>query len=390
MHFFKGSLSIFVFVAGIFIFGHFVPRAETASKDLILDRFPAEVSNSWEYRRTFYAVILDTASGDTLQENFMVDSLHSEFKQIDTVHSWECYKYVSRLFSGAHIYSDTAWFAHPDTSFLEIAYTTPTHAGPPLSSSGTLRLKFKERSFSGIDELKLYLYQMRGSGLMSTSSETSFWNPPKKLFVYPLAVGAKWISMLEPWKEEREVMAEEVVQVPAGTFATLRIDLRPIIKDLSPYQWISEQGVIKDSIYYDTSLVANQFGGIIGYWFGYDKYELVDQVTAVKEQGLDNGISSDFSLSQNYPNPFNPTTTIHYTVRSSPFTVHSPTPTSLIVYNILGQKVRTLMDELKKTGNYKVIWDGKDDQGQVVGSGIYFYRLKVDEYTETKKMLLLK
>ena len=97
-----------------------------------------------------------------------------------------------------------------------------------------------------------------------------------------------------------------------------------------------------------------------------------------------------FSLKQNYPNPFNPSTTIHFTVHGSQFTVSSPLPTSLKIYNILGQKVRSLVDEPTGRGSHEVIWDGKDDKGKELASGIYFYRLKVGKFSECKKMLLLK
>jgi hypothetical protein len=97
-----------------------------------------------------------------------------------------------------------------------------------------------------------------------------------------------------------------------------------------------------------------------------------------------------FVLSQNYPNPFNPLTTIHFRVDGSQFVVHSPLHTTLVIYNILGQKVRTLVDEERLPGEYKVIWDGRDERGKEVSSGIYFYQLKTKDYTDTKKMVLLK
>jgi YVTN family beta-propeller protein len=111
--------------------------------------------------------------------------------------------------------------------------------------------------------------------------------------------------------------------------------------------------------------------------------------TAVEEEEEGQVIPS-FALHQNYPNPFNPSTKIPFTVRGSPFLVHSPFLTTLKIYNILGQKVRTLVDEPKRAGSYEVIWDGKDGQGKEVVSGIYFYQLKAGDYTETKKMILLK
>jgi hypothetical protein len=116
-----------------------------------------------------------------------------------------------------------------------------------------------------------------------------------------------------------------------------------------------------------------------------------------------------FELEQNYPNPFNPSTTIHFTVRrpssavrspihttqdnaadGSQFTIHSPVRTTLKIYNILGETVKTLVDEFKSEGSYTVVWDGKDEKGSEVSSGIYFYRLKVGDYSEAKKMILLR
>jgi len=70
--------------------------------------------------------------------------------------------------------------------------------------------------------------------------------------------------------------------------------------------------------------------------------------------------------------------------------VHSPIYTTLKIYNILGQKVRTLVDEPKGAESFKVIWDGKDDEGEDVTSGIYFYQLSAEDRTRTKKMVLLR
>ena len=103
-------------------------------------------------------------------------------------------------------------------------------------------------------------------------------------------------------------------------------------------------------------------------------------------------IVNTFSLSQNYPNPFNPTTTIEYTIPTSPFL---PSPyqgegprerlTKLIVYNILGQQVKTLVNEVKAPGSYKVTFDASH-----LASGVYFYRLTAGDFVQTKKMILLR
>jgi len=107
------------------------------------------------------------------------------------------------------------------------------------------------------------------------------------------------------------------------------------------------------------------------------------------EDDLEN-IPSTFELYQNYPNPFNPTTRIPVAVHGSRKSVHGPIPTTLKIYNIRGQLVRTLLDQKFAPGEYKIVWDGKDCSGKEVSSGIYFYQLKVGEQAKTKKMVLIK
>ncbi|MFQ6031960.1 MAG: FlgD immunoglobulin-like domain containing protein, partial [Candidatus Zixiibacteriota bacterium] len=88
----------------------------------------------------------------------------------------------------------------------------------------------------------------------------------------------------------------------------------------------------------------------------------------------------DFSLGQNCPNPFNPTTSIQYSVMSDQF----PSHVTLKIYNVLGQEVRTLVDETTEPGFYTVTWDGRDSFGNGVASGVYFYRLTAGEFSQTR------
>jgi len=97
----------------------------------------------------------------------------------------------------------------------------------------------------------------------------------------------------------------------------------------------------------------------------------------------DNPLPYTFSLAQNYPNPFNPITNIKFTLGRS-------SHVNLAVYNILGQIVRQLTDEELTAGEHMVLWDGTDQQNRQVASGIYFYRLKTDHYTQSRKMILVK
>ncbi|NIM20733.1 MAG: T9SS type A sorting domain-containing protein [Candidatus Latescibacteria bacterium] len=88
-------------------------------------------------------------------------------------------------------------------------------------------------------------------------------------------------------------------------------------------------------------------------------------------------------LAQNYPNPFNPSTTIKYSIRERAHV-------SLNVYNVAGQLVRTLVNEEKPAGEYTKGWNGRSDAGESVSSGVYFYRIVSKNFTQTKKMILLK
>jgi hypothetical protein len=90
-----------------------------------------------------------------------------------------------------------------------------------------------------------------------------------------------------------------------------------------------------------------------------------------------------FSLSQNYPNPFNPQTQIKYAL---PYDCD----VKVSIYNILGRRVRVLVDEHQSAGYRSVHWDGKDEQGDDVASGIYFYKIQAGDFQKTKKMVLLK
>ena len=105
-------------------------------------------------------------------------------------------------------------------------------------------------------------------------------------------------------------------------------------------------------------------------------------VVDVEEESAEE-LPKDFALFQNYPNPFNLSTTISHSLPSR-------SHVTIIVYNIAGQQVATLVNEIKPAGSYHVDWDGRDQHGQTVASGVYLYELQAGEYADTKKMLLLK
>jgi hypothetical protein len=94
-------------------------------------------------------------------------------------------------------------------------------------------------------------------------------------------------------------------------------------------------------------------------------------------------LPSEYLLAQNYPNPFNPITQIS-------FDVPTAGNVNIDVYNLLGQKINTLVSGYKDVGHYSVTWNATDEVGQPVPSGVYFYRLTTNNHSETKRMMLLK
>jgi hypothetical protein len=125
--------------------------------------------------------------------------------------------------------------------------------------------------------------------------------------------------------------------------------------------------------------------------FGIELKEVVlaDERAALIPVGDSPSRPVAFELGQNYPNPFNPSTTIKFTL---PSIAEGGTmlPTSLRIYNVLGEVVRTLADEPMAPGVHHKVWDGRDDQGNQVASGIYFYRLRAGDFQHTRKMVLMK
>jgi hypothetical protein len=138
--------------------------------------------------------------------------------------------------------------------------------------------------------------------------------------------------------------------------------------------------------------VGDTFAAIVGIvHYAYGEYEIDPrdandiqiEITGVEETGIPGPLPLRYSLFQNYPNPFNPETEIRYALPERAYV-------RLEVYNLLGQKVVTLADGSQDAGEFAVRWNGTDDRGVSLASGIYFYRLQAGEFSATKKMIFLK
>ena len=152
--------------------------------------------------------------------------------------------------------------------------------------------------------------------------------------------------------------------IPSGLhFSLLDIPNKNVIQNI-----FSETITINESLGsgYDIKIIAG------------DQQYVDDMIRQILED-----IPNEFSLSQNYPNPFNPTTKIDFALPRS-------ADVSITIYNLMGQKVNVLINSNLEYGYHTVIWNGLDQFGSPVASGVYFSELRSKSFRQTKKMLLLK
>ena len=130
------------------------------------------------------------------------------------------------------------------------------------------------------------------------------------------------------------------------------------------------------------------FGNIIVYpehnEYVFEEAVIKLTVTEQLSSSIDNPVPQQFAVYQNYPNPFNPITKLVYDIPEE-------TSVSVNIYNMMGKVVKTLVNEEQENRGRKVIeWDATDNNGNKVSSGMYFYSIQTPEFSQTKKMLLLK
>jgi hypothetical protein len=133
-----------------------------------------------------------------------------------------------------------------------------------------------------------------------------------------------------------------------------------------------------------TFLTLSSSAGGLQYTPGFHKGTVtVRRAVDVEEPGDGTTLPRSFALAQNYPNPFNPTTVIDFSLPRAGWV-------SLDVYNVLGRKVRNLVDEYLPAGNHRVEFDGRSADGGSLASGVYLYRLVTGNFSDSRKMILIK
>ena len=202
------------------------------------------------------------------------------------------------------------------------------------------------------------------------------------------------VSAVEIWSDtdgNEKFNADLDIEIASGNFSngTMTITF-PSFEDITPrsqaYFIVFD---ISDRLSDPSSTVGVRFADSSYFKFLYPAevsatnfpFESEQLPVPVLEVTLD--VPKTFALGHNYPNPFNPETTIKYQLPKS-------TEVKLEVYNILGQRIATLMDEKQQAGYYSVKWGGRNDLGKNVGTGIYIYRLESKEFVKARKLALLR
>lgn len=187
------------------------------------------------------------------------------------------------------------------------------------------------------------------------------------------------------------IAQEQFIRLAWSPYVEPQLSHYQLYRDSKPGTMVYFTSIAKsDTIYTDTEIIEGET-----YYY---------KLTGVDVQGFESGPSNEvmaiikaipgednenvallekFELEQNYPNPFNPKTTIKYSVSEY-------TNVSIIIYNILGKKIKKLVNEYREAGTYNIEWDGKDDNGRPVSTGVYFYQMSTVNFQAVKKLMLQK
>ncbi len=149
----------------------------------------------------------------------------------------------------------------------------------------------------------------------------------------------------------------------------------------TPLNYTYIRGLRDDTLWYSMSRLDVEGTSLSG-WNAMVRAEFVYYLATGAEQIIDQMPVTNL-LKQNYPNPFNPSTNIEYSVSENG-------NVKIVIYDILGRNVKTLVDEIQTKGVHRIMWDGSDNHGRKVAAGVYLYHMAADHYSAVKKLNLIK
>ncbi len=255
----------------------------------------------------------------------------------------------------------------------------------PVSSDGVITaVRVYHHSASGINFFA-YLRDLGESAqvelLAVDATKANVWGPivineETATTISSLKIGGSSTAVGVTWSDFR-TGSERVWMQLVNLDGTLIMSNLPL-SGLTQSAREKQPAIILAESYYYTTWVDNRTPSE-----GYDVFFTNDQFTATDVDDNVVVLPDQFELNQNYPNPFNPETVIS-------FALGTPQHVRLTIYNTLGQRVRTLVNDHQPAGFHRVRWDSRDDSGRAVASGVYLYRLETADAILTRKMTLIK
>ena len=240
---------------------------------------------------------------------------------------------------------------------------------------------FEEVTVSDGAAPRLISAEMTSTTVMSIIMSEEMEDPlPKASNVFVWNIGTEEVNNIgnvvdftQPSSGSLMLEVQEIAAIPPGMVSTLAF-----ITGTDHSVLNSDPSVASDGVIEDAHEVANADSA--------DTYVDVTPPEGGEEVAEEEDALPDaYALSKNYPNPFNPTTTIDFAIPAD-----GAGYVELVIYNINGQKVRTLVNETKEAGYYNVVWDGRNETGELVSSGIYLYRIASGNFVKIDKMTFMK
>lgn len=333
--------------------------------------------------------------------------------------SWtEVHSYTDGWFDGVRVLNDSVAVAYGDgpyfcrttdkgVNWTEITDVNYLNAIEGIYTYGMAACNVGEAAwfsmYSSSDNNTTYIFKTTDAGLTWSSVELSpeilggsrmiygmsfadlnngMANANGKKPIYTTDGGATWDSCATNPGVDEDAWVNSVIAVPGENIFIALCDYGLYYTEDMGDTWV-KMGTPSntDDEYYISAVVLNR---------NY-AYFMTQQGTAVIFEGQapsgiassDTKILDQYELHQNYPNPFNPTTSISFHIPQKKYV-------KLVVYDMLGREVISLVDNHLQQGNHSVVWDGKDKHGYNVSTGVYIYQLQVDGITKTRKMTLIK
>ena len=248
--------------------------------------------------------------------------------------------------------------------------TTATQTSDSYAGSSSIQLEII--NFNGIP-WPTFLQAMNDGDTPLGHPVSAKYNKMKGYFKLDLKGTAQFtvaVSMLDETQTQYVGGGEIIINQSAANWTMFEVPIEYYIEQVPSYMWI--YFILADSTGNDD---ISSIGSVVK----------IDNLTAdgTTEVEVNGNAPLVYSLNQNYPNPFNPTTTIKYSIADN--NTGDIQDVNLVVFDVLGSKVATLVNETQQPGNYEVNFDASN-----IPSGVYFYRIQAGKFIDTKKMILLR